>query len=259
MRRAAAAVALVLLLGCAGELSSPGEPLRLLSVTLPEAYEGEAFEAVLRPTGGVRPYAYEVVDGALPPGLTLEAGRLIGTPTAQGRYAFTVEARDANLNRTVQRLELTVMPLPAPLLRIDVPQTELQRPSELRLRLERGRAWRGAEVAVRWDPERFEIDPDSIRTLDRRLLALWEVEPGLLRVDLAVTGEPLSRRTDLLAFSVTPLESARLGLDLTAVSVAAGGTTRSDERLGVAASVSPTPTAADGDTTDRDDTEPGAP
>lgn len=244
MRRSVSALlALLMLLGCAGELSAPGEPLRLLAVRLPEAFDGEAFEATLRPTGGVRPYSYEVVDGTLPPGLRLEAGRIVGTPSAQGRFTFTIEARDANLNRTVQRLELTVAPLPRPRLGIDVPVTELQRATELRLRFERGRRWRGAEVALRWNAERFDLDADSIRTLDRRVLAVWRVEPGLLRIDLAMIGEPLSSRSDLVAFTLTPREPARLGLDLSAVSVAAGGTDRSDDRLGAPREPALTPAA----------------
>lgn len=100
----AALAALLVVAACAGEITTPGEPLRLLSPTLPAAYEGEPYEATLRPTGGLRPYTYAVVDGALPPGLRLEAGRLLGSPTTQGRFAFTVEVSDANLNRTVQRL-----------------------------------------------------------------------------------------------------------------------------------------------------------
>lgn len=255
MRRFALLLAAFLaVVGCAGELTSPGEPLRLLSVTLAEAYEGEPFDTMLRPTGGVRPYAYELVDGTLPPGIRLEAGRLTGTPSAQGRYAFTIELRDANLNRTVQRLELRVLPLPAPQLRVDVPPTDIQRRSELRLYLERGRGWRGAEVEIRWDAERFELDPESVRTVERRLLAIWEIAPGVLRVDLALTGEPLSRRSDLLAFALTPLEPSRLAIDLTAVSVAAGGTSRIDERFGTAPAVAPSPSTDDAsDTVDDDD------
>lgn len=41
--------------------------------------------------------AFAVVDGALPPGLTLSAaGAVGGTPTAAGIYSFTVEGEDAN-------------------------------------------------------------------------------------------------------------------------------------------------------------------
>jgi hypothetical protein len=229
----AATIALTLA-GCAGELATPGEPLRLLAVTVPSAYEGEAFEATLRPTGGLRPYRFSVVDGSLPPGLTIENGRLVGTPTAQGRFAFTVEVQDANLNRTVQRLELTVGPLPPPVVTIDVPTTDLQRPTELRLRLASGRGWRGAQVLVEWDHEAFGLEADSVRTAQRDLLAVWEVAPGRLRIDLAVTGEALSRATDLVRFTLTPTAAAPLGLDLEVVSSAAGGTSDSRRRLGVA-------------------------
>jgi len=221
--------------GCAGELATPGEPLRLLAVTVPSAYEGEAFEAALRPTGGLRPYRYAVVDGSLPPGLTIENGRIVGTPTAQGRFAFTVEVQDANLNRTVQRLELSVGPLPPPVVTIDVPTTDLQRPTELRLRLASGRGWRGAQVLVEWDQDAFTLVADSVRPAQREVLAVWEVAPGRLRIDLAIAGEALSRATDLVRFTLAPTAAARLGLDLEVVSSAAGGTSEDRRRLGAAA------------------------
>lgn len=220
--------------GCAGELATPGEPLRLLAVTVPSAFEGEALEVTLRPTGGLRPYRFSVVDGALPPGLTIESGRLVGTPTAQGRFTFTVEVQDANLNRTVQRLELSVGPLPPPVVTIDVPTTDVQRPTELRLRLASGRGWRGAQVLVEWDADAFVLDADSVRTAQRDVLAVWEVAPGRLRLDLAVVGEPLSRAADLVRFTLAPIAPAPLGLDLEVVSSAAAGTSEARLRLGAA-------------------------
>jgi hypothetical protein len=254
------------LVGCAGELTTPGEPLRLLAATIPRAYEGEPFEAALRPTGGLRPYRFSVVDGSLPPGLTIENGRLVGTPTAQGRFAFTVEVQDANLNRTVQRLELSVGPLPPPVVTIDVPTTDLTRPTELRLRLEAGRGWRGAQVLVEWDADAFVLDVDSVRSAQRDVLAVWEVALGRLRVDLAVVGEPLSQAADLLRFTLTPTEAAPLGLDLEVVSTAAGGTSELRRRLGAEAAA-PDPSALgasaegaarDDDAASDDDAEDGA-
>lgn len=237
----AAALAVV---GCAGELATPGEPLRLLGVTLPSAYEGASFEAPLRPTGGLRPYRFEVVDGALPPGLDLEQGRIVGTPTAQGRFAFTVEVQDANLNRTVQRLELTVAPLPPPVVTVDVPTTPLQRATELRLRFTSGRAWRGGQASLTWDAEAFVLDPASVRTGGRDVIAVWDTGPGRLRVDLAVVGEPLSASADLLRFTLTPVEAAPLWLDLEIVSFAAGGPTEDLQRLGATAGARPSLDAA---------------
>lgn len=226
------ALTLALLVGCAGELSTPGEPLRLLAPALPVAYEQEPYEATLRPTGGLRPYDFAVVDGALPPGLRLEAGRLVGTPTNQGRFSFTVELRDANLNRTIQPLDVTVRELPEPVVGIDVPHTELQRATELRLRLESGRGWRGAEVLVTWNADAFMLEPESVRTAGRDVIAVWETGPGRLRVDVAALGDPLARATDLVRFTLAPVEPQRLGLTLRAASVAAAGRSLSTRRLG---------------------------
>lgn len=234
-----ALAALLALMGCAGELTTPGEPLRLLGVTLPSAYEGEPFEAALRPTGGLRPYRFEVVDGSLPPGLEVTQGRIVGTPSALGRFAFTVEVQDANLNRTVQRLELTVAPLPPPVVTVDVPMTTLQRATELRLRFVSGRGWRGAQVLLTWDAAAFDLDPDSVRIGRRDVLAVWEADPGRLRVDLAVVGDPLTAASDLLRFTLTPIEPAPLRLDLEVVSLAAGGTTEARSSLGATAPALP--------------------
>jgi hypothetical protein len=48
---------------------------------------------------GVAPYNYSLSSGTLPPGLALDptTGRLSGTPTVAGTYAFTITATDANI------------------------------------------------------------------------------------------------------------------------------------------------------------------
>lgn len=236
MRRLAlAATLLIALVACADELSTPGEPLRLLSVALPTAYEGEPYDAVLRPTGGVRPFRFEVVEGALPPGMRVEGGRIVGTPDAQGRFAFTVEVRDASLNRTVQRLELTVGPLPEPRISIDVPATDVQRATPLRVRFDRGRGWLGAEIELRWDPERFDLDADGVRVASRDVIAVWEHGPGRLRVDVAALGGPRDVATDLVALSLVPRGPQRIGLDLVAVSTTRADSTTQRERVGAPA------------------------
>ena len=69
--------------------------------------------------GGNSPYAITVTSGALPPGMTLgeyedpETGNLIpgvlsGTPTAEGRYAFTVAVSDADGSTVSQAYTLQV-------------------------------------------------------------------------------------------------------------------------------------------------------
>jgi hypothetical protein len=76
-------------------------PCSAMSVTpslLATSVVGTAYRQVLAAIGGTGPYAFDVTDGALPLGMTLNAatGVLSGTPTAQGRSTFRVSAVDAN-------------------------------------------------------------------------------------------------------------------------------------------------------------------
>jgi hypothetical protein len=50
----------------------------------------------LSATGGVQPYAWSVVAGALPSGLTIGSdGTVSGTPTSAGTFNFTIQAADS--------------------------------------------------------------------------------------------------------------------------------------------------------------------
>jgi hypothetical protein len=66
-------------------------PLRLASAAV-----GSAYQQTLSGVGGTAPFSFTVTSGALPPGLTLnaETGVLSGTPTAAGRYTFTIAGAD---------------------------------------------------------------------------------------------------------------------------------------------------------------------
>jgi hypothetical protein len=61
-----------------------------------DAVRGTSVLRTLGASGGVTPLTWRIVTGSLPPGMTLntETGQIIGTPTALGTFAFTVEARD---------------------------------------------------------------------------------------------------------------------------------------------------------------------
>jgi hypothetical protein len=237
-------------MACTGELTSPTEPLRLLASSLPAVYIGEPVDLPLRPTGGLRPYTYTVVDGRLPPGLSVTGGRVAGTPTAEGRFAFTVEVSDASLNRTVQRFEMLVRPLPEPVIRVDVPATDVQREAALTLRVEAARGWRGAKVEITWDADAFALDPDSVGPTSASVAALWEHEPGRLRVDVAVLGDPLDGERDLARFALAPTEPGPLRLTVTSEHRYAGGHHHATRHEGAPAATAPT---------DRSDQVPLAP
>ncbi len=217
------ALILVSLAACTSELAVPTEPLRLLRADWNVAYVGEPFDGPLRPTGGLRPYRFEVIDGTLPPGMSLAAGRLAGTPTEVGRFAFTVQAQDGNLSQALQRVELDVRPLPTPLVRIDAPRTELRAAVPLVVRVEDARGWRGARVAVRWDAEAFELAA-APSAGDARLALFHEAGDGYLWIEAAALGAARNGAFDLGRFSLRPIAPpAQLSLDLAAVSLYSGG------------------------------------
>ncbi|HWV37682.1 MAG TPA: Ig domain-containing protein [Vulgatibacter sp.] len=79
------------------------EVLRVDTAELPEATVGIAYSAGLVARGGVEPYEWSVVDGALPPGLVFLAdGGVEGTPEAEFDGEFTVQVQDS-LGTTAER------------------------------------------------------------------------------------------------------------------------------------------------------------
>ena len=83
--------------------------------TLPAAVRGKFYSQAVIGSGGSGPYTYLVTGGALPPGLTLNAGTgvISGTPTALGSSAFTIQARDINGNTGSRSYALINRPDPA--------------------------------------------------------------------------------------------------------------------------------------------------
>ena len=84
----------------------------LLSITtaspLPDAVNGTAYSQSFTATGGTAPYSFAVTRGALPAGLTLNNGKLEGTPTVTGTYTFTVTATDSVGQTVGKEFSLTV-------------------------------------------------------------------------------------------------------------------------------------------------------
>lgn len=68
--------------------------ITLSPASLPAGSQGTAYSQTLSATGGVAPYTYNVLSGALPGGLTLDAnsGVLSGSPAGTGTFAFTIRA-----------------------------------------------------------------------------------------------------------------------------------------------------------------------
>jgi hypothetical protein len=71
--------------------------LSIRSKRLRAAVVGRPYRAQLTVSGGVRAFTWRIAAGALPPGLRLDrqAGTLVGTPTAAGRFRVRIGVRDA--------------------------------------------------------------------------------------------------------------------------------------------------------------------
>jgi hypothetical protein len=71
-------------------------PVTIGTAAIPAARIGEAYSTPLQATGGTGGYIWSVVAGALPQGLSVNAGLIQGTTTSAGRFSVTVRAADNN-------------------------------------------------------------------------------------------------------------------------------------------------------------------
>ena len=87
-------------------------PLITTNSPLPTLKVGDAYQILLRAQGGVAPYSWAIVSGALPPGLTIAAstGRISGTPLQAGDFEFRVRVNGSNGLGSEKDFTLSVAP-----------------------------------------------------------------------------------------------------------------------------------------------------
>jgi hypothetical protein len=97
-------------------------PLAINALSMPAVVRGANLNTVLSATGGVQPYTWSIVGGALPNGLSLNAasGVIIGSPTAVGTFAFTVQVADAQVRAAQREFSIAVLPSPLAIERASV-------------------------------------------------------------------------------------------------------------------------------------------
>lgn len=84
-------------------------PLEVKTTELNPAWLGTRYAAAVASQGGVGPYFWDLVDGALPPGLTMnDRGGINGTPGNVGIFSFTVRVTDGADCSVRRRFTLTV-------------------------------------------------------------------------------------------------------------------------------------------------------
>lgn len=267
-RLAAAAMLLALLVACGGEAPLPGDPLRIASARLPDPVLGEPYRADVVAVGGLRPYDLRLEDGDLPPGIALQGGVLVGTPTELGRYAFTVAVSDANLASTFETFTLSVRDVPVPRLQLAVPDTEVRDSTVLRGRIEDARNLRAVRLRLRWDDLDLTMPENAVAASRSDVALFWEPRPDGVAIDLAVLGEPYTGTGELFQLTVTTDEATRLGFDMTVEMLYGDRHAYDARRLGAPLATSAPGTDAaddgaaaddpvDGTATDPDDDGPG--
>lgn len=210
--------------GCTGNVTTPGETLRILGTALPTAYLSEPYTEEVQAVGGLRPYDFKLADGALPPGLELQGGSIRGTPSKTGRYTFTVQVSDANLSTTVQRYTLIVATVPPPTLDFNAPDTQVDHPVTLHVQLDNARKLEGLRTQVRWDAAAFALVPDSVKASRPGLALLQHASAGELQVAVAPLGTRIDGQANLFEFRLEPVAgAAKLNLSAATEYLSAGG------------------------------------
>ena len=92
--------------------------LTVTTTSLPAATIGKDYNQTLTATGGVLPYKWSIMSGALPLNLTLSAtGAITGNPTTAGKYDIQFMVTDGNPSQPMvhQQLSITVAAAGSPL------------------------------------------------------------------------------------------------------------------------------------------------
>jgi large repetitive protein len=86
-----------------------GTALNISTSTLPNGIVGAAYAQSLAATGGTPPYAWTLLNGSLPAGLTISTGGSItGSPTAAGTFSFAIKVTDSVSSIATKQLSITV-------------------------------------------------------------------------------------------------------------------------------------------------------
>lgn len=204
--------AALLLSGCGAELDSPGEALRIFASTVDPAYLNEDYTFDFVVEGGLAPYNFEVREGRLPPGLTLENGTINGTPTERGNFDFSLQVSDANLSQAVEDFTLEVATAPPARLVLNVPPTEISEPVRIPITVQEARDLQALRTQITWDDAAFNLVAGSVRPSQTSVALLQQASAGQLSVDAVFLGPSLNGDAELFSFELEPTEPSTLSL-----------------------------------------------
>ena len=207
--------------------------------------------------GGLRPYRLRVDDGDLPPGLSLQGGLLLGTPTELGPYAFVIAVSDGSLASTFERFTLTVRDVPVPRVTIAVPDTEVRETVVLRGRVEDAASLRALRLRLVWQDPALRPADVAVRPSRDDVALFQQAEDDALAIDLAFLGDAFDGSAELFRIELAVSEPTRVGLDLEVEALYAGRHAYDQRRLGAPPAATDARTAEDGTGDDDGDGDDG--
>ena len=85
-------------------------PIVITTTSLPGGEVGIGYSQSLHASGGTGSYTWSISSGALPPGLSLNAGNISGTPSAGSTASFSVRASDSAGGSSTAALSISIAP-----------------------------------------------------------------------------------------------------------------------------------------------------
>jgi aminopeptidase N len=84
--------------------------MNIVTTALPDGAPGSDYSALVEARGGQQPYMFEVTEGFLPPGLTLDenTGDITGIPDTEGVYSFTIRCTDSSTQPKTDTQEFVI-------------------------------------------------------------------------------------------------------------------------------------------------------
>ena len=101
-------------------------PPSITTNSLPSGTVGIGYNAALTASGGISPYSWAVISGALPSGMALNSstGAITGSPSAAGSASFTIRVTDAASQTATKALSINVAASGSPIMLIQANSAE---------------------------------------------------------------------------------------------------------------------------------------